>query len=82
MNLHEKNEHVLELSYVGKDSFSRPVYENGNTLFVDVDPRKDREPKICTKANNCLDGEPDTPIEYIQKYKGVEIRFLPQRMTW
>lgn len=72
----------LVLHYVGNDSFDRPVYENGNNLFVDVDPRKDRTPKICTKANNCLDGEPDTPIEYMKKYEGVETEFFPKRVTW
>lgn len=73
---------VLVLNYVRNDSFNRPVYENGNTLFVDVDPRKDKEPKLCTKLNNCLDGEPDTPIEYIKKYEGVGIEFSPKRITW
>lgn len=72
----------LVLYYVGNDSSHRPVYENGNNLFVDVEPRKDRTPKICTKANNCLDGEPDTPIEYMKKYEGVEKEFFPKRVTW
>lgn len=72
----------LILYYVGNDSFNRPVYENGNILFVDVEPRKDRTPKICTKANNCLDGEPDTPIEYMKKYEGAEKDFFPKRVTW
>lgn len=73
---------VLVLNYIGKDSFDRPVYENEDKLFVDVDPRKDRKPNICTKSNNCFDGEPDTPIRYIKKYECMEIEFYPKRITW
>lgn len=73
---------ILVLNYVRNDSSDRPVYENGNNIFVDVEPRKNREPKICTKVNNCFDGEPDTPIEYMKKYEGVEIEFFPKRITW
>lgn len=72
----------LVLEYVGNDNFDRPVYKNENKLFVDVDPRKGKNPEICTKLNNCFDGEPDTPIQYMRKYKDMEIEFLPQRVTW
>lgn len=72
----------LILSHIGNDSFDRPVYKNGNNLFVDVDPRKDRKPEICTKMNNCFNGEPDIPIQYLKGYEDVEIEFLPKRITW
>lgn len=32
----------LVLNYKGRDSWSRPVYEANERLYVDVDPRKDR----------------------------------------
>lgn len=73
---------ILFLNYVGKDGFNRPIYENSNRLFVDVEPRKDKEPEICTVLNNVLGGEPDTPIKYIKKYKDAEIDFSPKRITW
>lgn len=71
----------LVLNYIGLDSWSRPVYENNGTLFVDVDSREYRQPEICTKYNNDFDGEPDTPIEYIEKYKNPKIIFVPTRYT-
>lgn len=71
----------LVLNYIGLDSFGRPVYENDGKLFVDIDDRNDRKPRICTKYNNAFDGEPDTPIEYIDKYKSAEIEFAPERHT-
>ena len=73
---------TLVLNYVSNDGCNRPVYENAGRLFVDVEPRKDREPKICTVLNNVLGGEPDTPIEYIKKYQDAEIEFFPNRSTW
>lgn len=72
----------LVLYYVGEDDFQRPVYENENKLFVDVEPRKDRQPEICTILNNCFGGEPDIPIKYMKKYENVEIEFFPKRITW
>ncbi len=75
-------EKVLVLTYVGNDSFSRPVYENDGKLFVDVDPLSDCEPKIFTKMFNCLDGEPDTSIQYMKEYEGVKIEFSPKRIVW
>lgn len=73
---------VLVLNYVGNDSCDRPVYENNGTLFVDVDPLSYNKPKICTKVYNCLDGEPDTPIQYMKKYEDVEVEFFPKRIVW
>ncbi len=67
----------LQLVLLGRDSWSRPVYECGGRLYVDVDPRADREPEICTKQGNDFDGEPCDPLP-----DGVEIEFLPHRDTW
>ena len=71
------------LEYVGSDNYNRPVYkaENGR-LFVDTDPRKDRQPQLCTKLNNAFEGEPDTPVMYIKKYADTEFEFKPERVVW
>lgn len=74
---------IIKFTFIGNDSYNRPVYKNENgTLFVDVDPRKDHEPKICTKYQNAFDGEPDTPIDCITAYCNAEIEFIPKRITW
>lgn len=75
---HLSQKESLALTFVGWDSWSRPVYksDHGN-LFVDVDPRPDRLPDICSKCCNDFDGEPDTPIA-----EDMEIMFIPARMTW
>lgn len=73
---------VLVLNYVGNDSFDRTVYENNGILFVDVDPFFYSKPKICSKAYNCFDGEPDTPIQYMKKYEDIEVEFSPKRIVW
>ena len=69
----------LELTYVGNDSWDRPVYLNHkyNAYYVDVNPRKGRAPQICTKYNNLFDGEPDCPISV-----AIEVVFTPERITW
>lgn len=72
----------LVLKYVGNDSWDRPVYQNNSVLFVDVDPLSYCQPKICTKLYNSFDGEPDTPIQYMKKYKNMEVEFLPKRIVW
>ena len=66
----------LTLKLLGRDSWSRPVYEgdDGN-LYVDVDPLSNCPPKICTKYRNAFDGEPDTSIH-------AEVVFVPHRDTW
>lgn len=69
----------LVLNYIGLDSWSRPVYENDGTFFVDVDSREWRQPEICTKYNNNFDGEPDIPIIYMERYKNLKLEFVPKR---
>ena len=66
----------LVLGLLGRDSWNRPVYEDETgLLLVDVDPRKDRKPDICTKNGNAFDGEPCDPVQ-------AEFVFVPYRDTW
>ena len=67
----------LVLEFVGCDSWDRPVYKCEDSLYVDTDPRADRAPSICTKANNEFDGEPDWPIS-----EDTEVEFVPNRSVW
>lgn len=67
----------LVLVYKGRDSWCRPVYEANGRLYVDVDPRKDSAPCICTKYQNAFDGEPDCHIK-----NDIEVEFSPCRDTW
>ena len=66
----------LQLTYIGIDSHSRPVYEdkNGN-LWKDTDPRSHVPPSIYSAYRNAFDGEPDVPIH-------VPYTLLPKRKTW
>jgi hypothetical protein len=75
--LEHKEKMKLVLNYKGRDSWERPVYECGGCLYVDVDPRKDWKPNICTKSGNSFDGEPDSHIA-----ADVEVEFVPERDTW
>lgn len=60
----------------GRDSWDRLVYMDATgRLLVDVDPRKNREPDICTKQGNDFDGEPCDPVQ-------ADFIFLPYRDTW
>lgn len=65
----------LMLTHIGRDSWSRPVYECDGRLYVDVAPLRDRKPEICTKYGNAFDGEPDNPVH-------AEFVFVPSRDTW
>ena len=67
----------LVLTFKSCDDWNRPVYECEGQLYVDVDPRKDRKPQICTKCNNEFYGEPDAPIEDC-----AELAFVPNRVVW
>ena len=67
----------LVLNYKGRDSWGRPVYECNGQLYVDVDPRKGRNPEICTKQGNEFNGEPLDPI-----VEDTEVKFVPCRDTW
>ena len=68
--------HQLPIIFKGWDSWDRPVYEDpSGRLLVDVDPRKDRKPDICTKQWNAFNGEPCDPVEE-------DFDFIPCRYTW
>ncbi|MDR1840813.1 MAG: hypothetical protein LBQ86_02700 [Holophagales bacterium] len=67
---------TLELTFIGLDSWSRPVYRGNSGLYVDVDPRRDRPPEICTKCNNDYEGEPDWSVP-----ETTQIVFSPSRYT-
>ena len=72
MEKHEK----LTLTLLGRDSWSRPVYEGSDgNLYVDTDPCADRQPRICTKHRTAFDGEPDIPVH-------AHFTFVPCRDTW
>ena len=70
------------LNFKGFDSWDRPVYECDEKLYVDVDPLSRCAPNICTKYNNEFDGEPDTPINVIERYKDLKVEFVPKRIVW
>ena len=67
---------LLPIFHRGRDSWSRPVYDDGTgRLLVDVDPRAGRKPDICTKQGNAIDGEPCDPVDG-------DFIFIPRRDTW
>ena len=68
---------LLTLVFIGRDDFDLPVYKCAGRLYVDVSPRKDKPPTICTKYKNEFYGEPDTPIK-----ENIEIVFVPYRDVW
>ena len=77
------NWEALLLKHKGRDSWDRPVYEDETgKLWKDVEPGLNCKPKLCSALYNAFDGEPDTPMEYMKKYEGVPVVFLPKRDTW
>lgn len=40
------------------------------------------KPNLCTSVNNEFDGEPDTDMKYLEKYRGVAVAFEPKRIVW
>ncbi len=67
----------IDINLQGARQLEPSVYEAGGNLYVDVDPRKDRKPHICTKYNNEFDGEPDMPVS-----EDIQFTFVPCRDTW
>ncbi len=73
----------IHLWHIGRDSNSRPVYKDEQEKFwKDVNPRADCPAKLCSALDNAFDGEPDTPMEYMERYQNVKIHFIPKRDTW
>lgn len=73
----------MKLEYIGMDNWDRPVYKDEKEkLWKDVDPRKHRNHELCTSMYNEFDGEPDTPMSVMKKYEGIEVEFVPKRVTW
>lgn len=69
---------TLKLTFVGMDSWDRPVYSSDSgTLYVDTNPREGWKANICTKCNNAFDGEPDVPVS-----NDYEIELIPKRVVW
>jgi len=65
----------LVLNFIGVDSWNRPVFEDENEkLFKDTNCG-DGKLELCTVCGG-LDGEPDTPIHYIEKYQNIEIEVI------
>lgn len=74
---------MLLLKHIGRDSWGRPVYEDeSGRLWKDVEPRAGKVPKLCTALYNNFDGEPDIPLEAMERYKDARIVFVPERDTW
>ena len=67
----------MVLTFIGCDDWDRPVYSCCGQLYVDVAPRRDRAPEICTKQGNAFNGEPLASIA-----AGAKVEFVPHRMTW
>lgn len=77
------NWEALLLEHKGRDNWDRPVYIDGDgSIWKDVDPLPNMPPKLCTALYNAFDGEPDTPMKYMSKYKDAQVVFLPERDTW
>ena len=68
---------AITLEYIGRDSWSRPVYHHDGRLYVDTDPRSYMPPALCSKYGNTFDGEPDNPIS-----PHIQVIFSPHRDTW
>lgn len=65
----------LVLKFIGEDFWSRPVFEDQNgQLFKDTNCGEG-EMALCT-AYGGFEGEPDTPIEKIDKFQGVKIEII------
>ncbi len=64
----------LQLKFLGVDDWSRPVFESENgDIFKDLNLGEGKL-DLCTASS--FDGEPNTPIHYIEKFKNVEFEIL------
>lgn len=77
----EKVKKKLVLTYLGQDDWEHAVYEDENgKVFKNIDEYGERE--LCTVSGG-FDGEPDTPLRSIERYRDVEIIIIgePERPT-
>ena len=73
----------LHLKYLGRDSWSRPVYEDDDgVLWKDIDPRASMKADLHTSVGNEFDGEPDMGMSSLKKYQNVSVVFVPERDVW
>lgn len=69
---------AVSLTYIGMDSWNRPVYKDENgKLWKDTDPRSHVPASLYSALGNSFDGEPDMPFPIHNKFK-----LLPKRVTW
>ncbi|QJI52320.1 hypothetical protein [Psychrobacillus phage Perkons] len=64
----------LTLTFIGTDDWSRPVFEDENGKFFKDLNCGEGNLDLCTAYG--FDGEPNTPISYIEKYQNAEIEVL------
>ena len=78
-----ENSDLIQLWYIGKDCWDRPVYKDiDGRLWKDIDPLSYKNPKLCTAYQNSYDGEPDTPMQCTDRFRGKAIEFIPHRVVW
>lgn len=71
---------VLELNYIGEDSWSRPVYKDQHGhLWKDIELGDGDNPSLCSAVNDDFEGEPDDlirhPFTILQKPPSKEKQF-------
>lgn len=65
---------TIKINFLGEDDWGRPTFENEQgSIFKDIN-LGDGHLALCTAGS--FDGEPCTPIEYIEKYKNVEFKII------
>ncbi len=76
---------TLELTFIGVDSWSRPVYKDQNEcLWKDVEltstelDEGDEVDKsiLCTSTGNAFNGEPNTHMSSIEKYQDYKVNLI------
>lgn len=66
----------LLLTYVGEDSYFRPVYKDKKeNLYKDTDPRVHVPASLYSIKGNSLEGE-------LGEMLRISVKFVPKRKTW
>lgn len=64
MSTQNNGDTKLRLTYVGDDSWSRPVYQDQHGhLWKDIDLGDSEQPNLTSATNNEFEGEPNLPID-------------------